>query len=98
LIASEVAEALDVRREGEIDPTTEAYLLMFYDLMARFEEFRDYSGCGNHYDTTVVLDDYLLAYLEELVDIVIRVFSHVGGNNWTEQFIEVLLNKHGKSF
>lgn len=103
LIATEVAEAI----ENIVPPTvyeTRFFVATLLEASTRFEQFRRMAQ--NYEDDSIIEDPEQL--LEELADIVIRVFTYVGGNDAGEMFVEALRAKieknaarplrHGKGF
>ena len=107
LIATEVAEALEcITPSG--DSGTDQFTRELVDLCDRYEVYRKAirkPECP-YQDISLITNER--HHDEEMADIVIRVFSYVGGNNRTEQFITALLakidvnrgrpEKHGKEF
>lgn len=109
LIATEVAEALEcIELEQFPTSTAEAATNIFVRSLiwesSRYESIR--KATLSHNDPSIVADQKHLN--EELADICIRVFSYVGGNGQTKQFIDALIakmeknrnrpHKHGKGF
>lgn len=95
LIASEVAEAL---MEIHLDPSNGITYLTAKNIMYNcneLERFRKMNTPEKHEDNSYVVNTE--NYYEELADIVIRVFSYVGGNGGKELFIEKLIGKIGKN-
>ena len=103
LIASEVAEALEcVAPKSTTETNTISMLLQV--AFERYEAYR--KEAVDYHDTSEIKDKEAL--LEEVVDILIRVASWVGGNNLTDEFMAALERKveknkqrphlHGKGF
>lgn len=105
LIATECAEAMEHVTYSSNDELND-YILRFVKLMQEFELYRE--NVTDFIDDTVVLDRHLEKHLEELADIQIRLCSYVGGNGYTEAFLDALQAKmkkngerprlHGKGF
>jgi len=104
LFATEVAEALElVSATG--DQVTDGYIDTIRKASTNFEAYRKHAK-GIHADASEIVD--LEAFLEELADILIRIFSFAGGNGYDELFVAALKNKmtrnqsrpekHGKNF
>lgn len=107
LIATEVAEALECV-SLPIDQAAEAFCRKIINESSYFECYRKAvrkEACPYTDDSTVKEPEHLN---EELADIVIRVFSYVGGNGQKEGFVQALVAKieknkerpmlHGKAF
>lgn len=104
LIATEVAEALECTT-GNINSETLGFISDLRTIASRFETYRKQHKI-DYVDDSAVSDQEHLN--EELADIVIRVFSYVGGNGQTENFLKALAAKmhknkqrphlHGKNF
>lgn len=92
LIATEVAEALEcITKSGNY--TTDYVARNIIGLCEYFELYR--KRAHGHTDHSTVQQQGEL--LEELADIVIRVFSYVGGNGHTEEFMDSLQMKMEKN-
>ena len=92
LIATEVAEALEcVTETGNQHADKTGRLLM--TICDDFEEYR--KRAKDYSDNSAVSNQEHL--MEELADICIRVFSYVGGNGMTEEFIGEILAKMEKN-
>ena len=90
LVATEVVEALDCLHEGTgTDPELIAFAMGLKGYASRFEAYR--RTAQNHQDGSYIADRE--HYFKELSDIVLRVFSYVGANGWTEEFIIALVDK-----
>ncbi len=103
LVATEVAEALDhVLLDAPLE--TRIFVQELRRACREFEVFRQ--SAENYQDLSLVTDR--LKLMEELADVCIRVFSYVGGNDRTDEFLGMLLGKmrmnhhrpwrHGKGF
>jgi len=103
LFTTEVAEALEhVTPTG--DTVTDAFIATIRKTSENFEAYRKHAK--DHHDESSITK--LQPFLEELADIIIRIFSFVGGNEYTNAFILALTEKmacnatrpekHGKGF
>ena len=87
------------------DQVTDGYIDTIRKASTNFEAYRKHAK-GIHTDSSEIVD--LESFLEELADTVIRIFSFVGGNGYSDLFIEELETKmtknqsrpekHGKNF
>ena len=107
LIATEVGEALDeLHVDIKCDPATRKFINTISEASMQFEQHRANTDKGAHIDISEV--DNVEALVEELCDVVIRVFTYVGGNNMSDLFLDALEEKmlknesrpalHGKRF
>lgn len=105
LIATEVAEALEcIYPSG--DQITDEFGEDLIELCNAFEAYRRRHKGKPYEDLSKVKEPEHLD--EELADICIRVFSYIGGNKRTDQFLAAMVAKiaknadrphlHGKSF
>lgn len=105
LIASEVAEALELITESE-NAMTDSVTVQLVQLMAEYEAYR--KRANGYLDTSRIMEVNQEAFIEEMADIQIRLASFIGGNDLTEEFLNVLRKKmdknkarphrHGKGF
>jgi NTP pyrophosphatase (non-canonical NTP hydrolase) len=107
LIATEVGEALECV-SFPVNQATEDFCRNIIDQSAYFESYRKAirRDAAPYTDNSTIFDQNHLN--EELADIVIRVFSYVGGNDQTGPFVQALVDKietnkgrpelHGKAF
>lgn len=103
LMATEVAEALECVSETG-NRHTDRTIRMLRTVCDDFEAYR--KRAKDYTDKSQILDQQHL--LEELTDKCIRIFSYVGGNGMTEQFVGTMQakieknrtrpHKHGKGF
>lgn len=103
LMATEIGEALE-HVTATYDNKTDDFIAKLANECHKFEEYRCIAL--ENYDESLIMDDSF--FLEELADIQIRLCSYVGGNGFTEQFMEALQAKieknknrpmkHGKAF
>lgn len=105
LFVTEIGEALEhVTPTG--DSMTDAFIQMIRRTSENYEQYRKQSRGNPHVDESRILNQE--QFLEEIADIVIRIFSFVGGNGYTNAFIYQLVEKmaynatrpekHGKGF
>lgn len=103
LFTTEIAEALEhVTPTG--DDVTDNFIASIIQLCNNYEAYRKHAE--SHSDTSQVTDQE--KFLEELADILIRIFSYVGGNGLSSPFLDQLFKKiqyndtrpekHGKAF
>lgn len=103
LIATEVAEAV-AETKGASSPLMQRLKTR---LLLWAEELEEARAKGLVNEDLTLIDD-MAAYLEEHADIVIRVFSYIGANGWTDEFVHAIESKmernrnrpmkHGKGF
>ena len=104
-IAIEVAEALELIYPSG-DQTIDVFCENLIKLCNDLESYRKHNKDKPHEDVSTVVDEGFLD--EELADICMRVFSYIGGNKRTDQFLAAMVAKiaknadrphlHGKSF
>ncbi len=111
LMATEVAEALEhvemwSSGEERVDSVTRQFIAELVTASEKFEHYRKSPLAIEHVDESKIKSIYHLE--EELADLCIRVFSYVGGNDRSMQFLASLRAKieknkgraalHGKRF
>jgi hypothetical protein len=105
LIATEIQEALE-QTTWSLNDGLNDYIREFIRLCREFEAYR--KTVVNHMDNSILLPGKEENYFEELADIQIRLWSYIGGNDFTKAFLKALKNKmkvngdrpykHGKGF
>jgi len=105
LFVTEIAEALEHVTPTE-DGMTDAFIQMVRRASDNYEEYRKHSLTLVHKDTSAINNQE--HFLEEISDIIIRIFSFIGGNDLKEALIIELTSKmhrnttrpekHGKGF
>jgi len=104
LMVTEIGEAAEcVSNTGDAETDH-----LLWEIGGACDDYEFYRQCKTvpHADISKITD--YAAFLEELADIQIRLCSYVGGNGFTEQFLEALRAKmeknrlrpmkHGKAF
>ena len=107
LVATEVAEALDHVNTNNCGYETRMFIETLQSISFIYEQYRKDERIS-HEDNSTIIEHSIEDFLEELADTQIRIASYVGGNNFYEQFEDILIKKieknknrpylHGKQF
>lgn len=112
LMATEIGEALELLHTPYStivthDPETDKFIRQFESMCIDYERYRAKKTSPHEDHSWVDIEDEH-PFWEELADIQIRLCSYVGGNGWTDEFLEALQakmqknktrpQKHGKGF